>query len=73
MCQQTKVVVSTVGPYVLYGSTLVKVCAHTGTDYCDLTGEPQWIAQMIEQYEALPKKMARVLCIVVVLILFPPT
>jgi short subunit dehydrogenase-like uncharacterized protein len=56
MCQQTKVVVSTVGPYVLYGSTLVKVCAHTGTDYCDLTGEPQWIAQMIEQYEAIAQK-----------------
>ena len=56
MCQQTKVVVSTVGPYVLYGSTLVKVCAHTGTDYCDLTGEPQWIAQMIEQYEATAQK-----------------
>ena len=56
MCQQTKVVASTVGPYVLYGSTLVKVCAHTGTDYCDLTGEPQWIAQMIEQYEAIAQK-----------------
>lgn len=56
MCQQTKVVVSTVGPYVLYGSTLVKVCAQTGTDYCDLTGEPQWIAQMIEQYEAIAQK-----------------
>ena len=52
MCQQTKVVVSTVGPYALYGSTLVKVCATLGTDYCDLTGEPQWIARMIEQYES---------------------
>ena len=53
MCQQTKVVVSTVGPYALYGSTLVKVCATLGTDYCDLTGEPQWIARMIEQYESV--------------------
>ena len=35
MCQQTKVIVSTVGPYALYGSTLVKVCAQSGTDYCD--------------------------------------
>ena len=52
MCQQTKVVVSTVGPYALYGSSLVKVCATLGTDYCDLTGEPQWIARMIEQYES---------------------
>lgn len=52
MCQQTNVVVSTVGPYAQYGSTLVKVCAELGTDYCDLTGEPQWIAEMIAQHHA---------------------
>ncbi len=52
MCQQTNAVVSTVGPYALYGSPLVKVCAHSGTDYCDLTGEPQWIAKMIHEHEA---------------------
>ena len=52
MCEQTRVVLSTVGPYALYGETLVKVCAETGTDYCDLTGEPQWIRGMIERYQA---------------------
>jgi short subunit dehydrogenase-like uncharacterized protein len=52
LCAQTRVVVSTVGPYALYGSSLVKVCAETGTDYCDLTGEVQWIARMIEAHEA---------------------
>lgn len=51
MCSQTRVVVSTVGPYALYGEPLVKVCAETGTDYCDLTGEVQWIRKMIEKYE----------------------
>lgn len=51
MCAHTRVVVSTVGPYALFGSPLVKVCAQTGTDYCDLTGEVQWIARMIEQHE----------------------
>lgn len=50
LCAQTRVVISTVGPYALYGETLVKVCADTGTDYCDLTGEPQWVRQMIERY-----------------------
>lgn len=50
LCARTKVVVSTVGPYALYGSTLVKICAETGTDYCDLTGEPQWIKKMQETY-----------------------
>ena len=43
MCQQAKVVVSTVGPYALYGEPLVKACVESGTDYCDLTGEAQWI------------------------------
>lgn len=51
MCEQADAVVSTVGPYMLYGSTLVKVCAETGTDYCDLTGEIPWISRMIEAHE----------------------
>lgn len=52
LTEQTKVIVSTVGPYALYGETLVKVCAENGTDYCDLTGEAQWIKRMLEKYEA---------------------
>jgi short subunit dehydrogenase-like uncharacterized protein len=52
MCKQTAVLVSTVGPYALYGETLVKVCAELGTDYCDLTGETPWVAKMISRYEA---------------------
>lgn len=52
LCDQTRVVISTVGPYALYGEPLVKVCAQTGTDYCDLTGEIQWIRQMVKKYEA---------------------
>ncbi len=51
MCAQTRVVISTVGPYALYGEALVEVCADTGTDYCDLTGETQWIKRMLERYE----------------------
>jgi short subunit dehydrogenase-like uncharacterized protein len=56
MCGQARVVVSTVGPYALYGEPLVKVCAETGTDYCDLTGEPQWIRRMLQRYEATARK-----------------
>ncbi|MBL35241.1 MAG: saccharopine dehydrogenase [Oceanospirillaceae bacterium] len=55
LCNQTRAVVSTVGPYALYGETLVKICAQSGTDYCDLTGEPQWIRRMLERYEATAK------------------
>ena len=51
MVDKAQVVVSTVGPYDLFGEPLVKVCAETGTDYCDLTGEVQWIRRMISKYE----------------------
>lgn len=52
LCAQSKVIVSTVGPYALYGEPLVKACAESGTDYCDLTGETQFIHRMLERYEA---------------------
>ena len=52
MCARTNAVISTVGPYALYGDVLVRVCATTGTDYCDLTGEPQWIRKMQLRHEA---------------------
>ena len=56
LCQQTSVIVSTVGPYALYGEPLIKVCAETGTDYCDLTGEVQWIRLMLDRYEDTAQK-----------------
>lgn len=56
LCGQTRVVVSTVGPYALYGNALVAACANTGTDYCDLTGEVQWIHRMIGEHEAAAQR-----------------
>jgi short subunit dehydrogenase-like uncharacterized protein len=55
MIDQTKCVISTVGPYQLYGSELVAICAASGTDYFDLCGEPLWMRQMIEAHEAEAK------------------
>jgi short subunit dehydrogenase-like uncharacterized protein len=52
MVDQTRSVVSTVGPYQLYGSELVAACAATGTDYFDLCGEPLWMRQMIDAHQA---------------------
>ncbi len=46
MIAQTKSVISTVGPYQLYGSELIAACAASGTDYIDLCGEPVWMRQM---------------------------
>lgn len=51
LCLRAEVIISTVGPYALYGEKLVKACAETGTDYCDLTGEVQWVRRMIDLYE----------------------
>ena len=56
LCASTRVVVSTVGPYALYGEPLVKACAESGTDYCDLSGEVQWIRRMVQRYEATARK-----------------
>ncbi|MGN6721299.1 MAG: saccharopine dehydrogenase family protein [Marmoricola sp.] len=46
----TKVVITTVGPYLLYGEGLVKACAEAGTDYVDLTGEPEFVDRMYLDY-----------------------
>jgi short subunit dehydrogenase-like uncharacterized protein len=52
MIDRTNLVISTVGPYQLYGSDLLAACAAAGTDYIDLCGEPIWMRQMIEQHQA---------------------
>ncbi len=56
ICARTSVVISTVGPYALYGDQLVKVCAEGGTHYCDLTGEPHWIRRMQVAHEKSAKR-----------------
>jgi short subunit dehydrogenase-like uncharacterized protein len=55
LVRRAAVVISTVGPYQLYGSPLVAACAAAGTDYVDLTGESNWIAEMIGAHEAPAK------------------
>ncbi|MGB3455925.1 MAG: saccharopine dehydrogenase NADP-binding domain-containing protein [Litorimonas sp.] len=50
MCRQAQAVITTVGPYQLYGEPLVKACVETGTDYVDLSGEPAWMRDMIDRY-----------------------
>ena len=49
---RTRLVLTTVGPYQLYGSALVKACAEAGVDYVDLCGEPAWMRQMIDAHHA---------------------
>jgi len=55
MVAQTKSVITTVGPYQLYGSDLVAACVAAGVDYFDLSGEPVWMRQMIDAHETTAK------------------
>jgi len=50
MVRQTRAIVSTVGPYALFGTELVAACAAAGTDYCDLTGEVPWMRRVLDAY-----------------------
>ena len=56
LAHRARVIISTAGPYQLYGSGLVAACAANGTDYVDLTGESNWIAEMIAAHEAEAKR-----------------
>ena len=62
MCARTKVVITTVGPYQLYGDNLVAACVKTGTDYTDLCGEPAWMAEKIAQYQEAAKASGARIC-----------
>ncbi|MFE6860643.1 saccharopine dehydrogenase family protein [Nocardia sp. NPDC057668] len=50
LAARTKVVVTTVGPYLRYGMPLVQACAENGTHYADLTGEPLFIRECIDRF-----------------------
>eukprot|EP01037_Dinobryon_pediforme_P001670 gene1669-1699_t len=52
MAQSTHVVVTTVGPYQLYGTPVLEACVAAGTHYADLCGEPVWMRQMIDRFDA---------------------
>ncbi len=56
MVEKTKVVLTTVGPYQIYGNELVALCAELGTDYVDLCGEPAWMHEMIGKHQATAKQ-----------------
>lgn len=55
MAKQAKCVLTTVGPYTLYGEPLVTACAAAGTDYVDLSGEVLWMKDMIDRHSEAAK------------------
>lgn len=56
MVDSAKAIITTVGPYQLYGSSLVGLCAKSGTDYVDLCGEAVWMRHMIDAHEGAAKE-----------------
>ena len=56
LADSTRVVITTVGPYLRYGAALVAACASAGTDYVDLTGEPEFVDLMWLAYDAEARK-----------------
>ena len=56
MVQQTKCVLTTVGPYQLYGANILQQCVIHGVDYVDLCGEPGWMHEMINQHAEQAKE-----------------
>ncbi|KAL0585960.1 hypothetical protein ABG067_004283 [Albugo candida] len=56
MVKSTKVVLTVVGPYTLYGTLLLQLCAENGVHYCDLTGELVWVKKMMERFSTVAAK-----------------
>ncbi|MCY0940381.1 saccharopine dehydrogenase family protein [Streptomyces antarcticus] len=52
LAASTRVLATTVGPYIWYGAELVAACAESGTDYVDLTGEPEFVDRMYVEHDA---------------------
>ena len=62
MVEQARVVVTTVGPYQLYGEPLLAACVAAGTDYADLCGEPVWMRQMIDKHDEDARRTGARIC-----------
>jgi short subunit dehydrogenase-like uncharacterized protein len=55
LAKKTKVLISTVGPYAIYGEHAFKACAENGTHYLDVTGEVPYVMNMIQKYDKTAK------------------
>jgi short subunit dehydrogenase-like uncharacterized protein len=62
LAKRANVILTTVGPYQLYGNELVAACVANGTDYTDLCGEPVWMRQMIDMHDAAAKASGARIC-----------
>jgi short subunit dehydrogenase-like uncharacterized protein len=56
LSKKTKLIITTVGPFMFYGEAVMAACANNGTHYLDSTGEVPWVYDMIAKYDAVAKK-----------------
>lgn len=56
LVRRTKVVMSTAGPFALFGENLVKACAQNGTHWADITGEIDWVREMIDKNDEAARR-----------------
>ncbi len=61
MAAQTRVVLSTVGPFIRYGLPLVEACTAEGTSYCDITGEPEFVDQTLAFHDEAKAKGIKII------------
>ena len=62
LARNARVVVSTAGPFALYGSPLVEACVRHGSHYVDITGETPWVKGLIERHhDAARRRGARII------------
>ncbi len=56
LVRRTKCVASTAGPFCVYSNQLVASCAQQGTDYCDITGEMDWVKVLVDRYDSIARE-----------------
>ncbi|MCH2021230.1 MAG: saccharopine dehydrogenase NADP-binding domain-containing protein [Saprospiraceae bacterium] len=62
LVKQTKIILTTAGPYALYGSNIIASCAHNGVHYVDITGESPWVRDMLDKHgEAAKESGAKII------------
>lgn len=62
LCARTKVVATTVGPYLRYGTLLVTSCIANGTHYVDITGEFGWVNELVTHYHTSARDKQVIIC-----------
>jgi short subunit dehydrogenase-like uncharacterized protein len=56
MAKKTRLIITTVGPYMFYGEPVLSACAENGTHYLDCTGEVPWYHEMVSKYHEVAKR-----------------